>query len=333
MSNTLYVLLDGAEDHPIPAFGGKKPLDVARMPFMESKVVSRGTTQGCEYTHIFLSQFFTGKPPTQPRAVLEALGLGLDVKGRAAYRLSPAKIDNDTITWCYNAHKFCHKLIPAVEAELHRLEEYDPQIRFFLNGRAVITMECDLVPDLPSPPVPVPFVEVPGKLGEMVMAVADRMGGITNYPWGCGRPSEFLPPHPELKNMAAISDSPTPLGLCASFGHKIHLVEDLEERFPIAVDALEKGDVFLHIDEIDEYSHQKDPAKKVRVLELADRLMGEYFGDAEKIVFLVDHGTSSITGEHLPCEVPFWTTFRTKAEGRKIAPNNLIPEIIGGSIS
>ncbi|NLL95409.1 MAG: phosphoglycerate mutase [Thermoplasmatales archaeon] len=325
--SVLYVLLDGAEDHPIPAFGGKKPLDVAHMPFMKSRVVSKGSTQGCEYTHIFLSHFFTGREPTHPRAVLEAVGLGLDVKGRTAYRLSPALIDDGMINWCYNAHEFSHLLIPAVERNMHRLDAYDPQIRFFLNGRAVITMDWDIVPELPAPPMPAPFVEVPGALGEMVMAVAEELDGITNYPWGCGRPGDIVKPHPQFRNLTAISDSPTPLGLCASFGFDFRLVEDIDDRFPLAREALGKGDVFLHMDEIDEYSHQKDPRKKVGVLEHIDKRMAEHFGDVERIVYIVDHGTSSVTGEHIACEVPFWTTFETPAHGRKISPSRLVPEI------
>ena len=42
--NTLFVLLDGAEDDPVPEYGGRKPLDVANMPFMRSKATHRGFT-------------------------------------------------------------------------------------------------------------------------------------------------------------------------------------------------------------------------------------------------------------------------------------------------
>ena len=57
--NTLFVLLDGAEDDPVPEFGGKKPLDVAKMPFMASKAPNRAYTTGRGYTHLFLNEFFT----------------------------------------------------------------------------------------------------------------------------------------------------------------------------------------------------------------------------------------------------------------------------------
>lgn len=327
--NTLFVLLDGAEDDPIPEFGGKKPLDIARMPFMASKAPHRAYTTGRGYTHLFLNEFLTGHPPEIARAALEGLGLGLNVKGRTSYRLSPAVLENGMINWSYHAEEFCDKLMEKVREHMSLLERYDPEIGFFLNGRAVLTMDCDEVPDLPSPPVPAPFVEVPGDLGEMVMAVARDLDGITDYPWGCGRFERQYDPFRELGSMMAISDSPTSLGICASLGHRICLVEDMDDRFPIARDALKKGNAFLHLDEVDEYSHQRDPMKKVGILEHIDSMMEEYFSDQERIVYFVDHGTSSVTGAHILMDVPFWTSFETSlGQDEKVELRELIPTIL-----
>ena len=155
--NTLFVLLDGAEDDPVPEFGGKKPLDVAKMPFMARKAPHRAFTTGRGYTHLFLNEFFTGHPPEIARAALEGLGLGMKVEGRTAYRLSPAIIKDGMINWSYHASEFCDRLIPKVEEHMSFVEKYDPEIKFFLNGRAVLTMDCDLIPELPAPPVPAPL--------------------------------------------------------------------------------------------------------------------------------------------------------------------------------
>ncbi|MBQ6547359.1 MAG: phosphoglycerate mutase [Candidatus Methanomethylophilaceae archaeon] len=327
--NTLFVLLDGAEDHPVPEFGGMKPLDVAKMPFMASKAPHRAYTTGRGYTHLFLNEFFTGHPPEIARAALEGMGLGMNVKGRTAYRLSPAIIKDGMINWSYHAEEFCDRLIPKVEEHLSFVEKYNPEIRFFLNGRAILTMDCDLVPDLPAPPVPAPFVDVPGDLGKMVMAVAKDLDGITDYPWGCGRFERQYEPFKGLGRMTVFSDSPTPLGICASLGHEIHLIDDIDDRFPLAKDALDKGNVFLHLDEIDEYSHQKDPMKKVRILEHVDRKMEEYFSDVDRIVFFVDHGTSSVTGEHILMNVPFWTSFETSIGQDELIPlKDIVPTIL-----
>ena len=83
------------------------------------------------------------------------------------------------------------------------------------------------------------------------------------------------------------------------------------------------------MDEVDEYSHQKDPAKKVRILEHIDRMMEEYFSDVERIVYFVDHGTSSVTGEHLLMTVPFWTSFDIGIKnGEKLPLPDVVPTIM-----
>ncbi|MCL2032705.1 MAG: phosphoglycerate mutase [Methanomassiliicoccaceae archaeon] len=328
--NTLFVLLDGMEDDPNPVLDGKKPFEVAKMPFMYEKAGHKFYTTGRGYTQLFLNEFFTGHPPELPRAVLEAIGLGMDISGRrTAYRLSPAEIKDGMIHWSYHAHLFCDRLMPVMMNNLHILDEYDPEIKFFLNGRAVLTMECDDIPDLPAPPVDAPFKEVPGALGRFVMKVAEDMNGITDYPWGCGRFTKQYPPFGCLGNMTAISDSPTALGVAASLGHEIHLIDEVEDRFPVAKKALEKGNVFLHIDEVDEYSHQKDPYKKIEILERTDRLMERYFHDAERVVYFVDHGTSCVTGEHIIMNVPFWTNIETDMSGEGLVPlDQVIPRLM-----
>lgn len=328
--NTLFVLLDGMEDDPHPLLDGKKPYEAAKMPFMYKKAKHKFHTTGRGYTQLFLNEFFTGHPPELPRAVLEAMGLGMNISGRrTAYRMSPAEIKDGMIHWSYHAHVFCDELMSTMMKNFHILQEYDPQIEFFLNGRAVITMNCDDVPDLPAPPVDAPFKEVPGALGRFVMKVAEEMGGITDYPWGCGRLAKQYPPFECIRKMTAISDSPTALGVAASLGHDIRLINDVEERFPVAKKALERGNVFLHIDEVDEYSHQKDPYKKIEILERTDRLMEEYFSDAERVIYFVDHGTSCVTGEHIIMNVPLWTNIETDMpEGELIPLDQVIPRLM-----
>ena len=326
--NTLFVLLDGAEDHDIPEFGGRRPLDVADMPFMDSVAKKKGYTDGREYTHIFLNEFLTGRPPELPRAVIEALGLDMNISnGRTAYRLSPAYIRDGMVEWAYNMQTLHETLTECVFDNLGMLDGMEPELRFFLEGRAILTMKCDDIPDLPSPPVPAPYKEVPGILGKLVKKVAEDMNGLTVYPWGCGRFSSQSRIY-DCISMTAISDSPTALGICASLGQKYKLIMDIDDRFPAALNDLEHSDVLLHMDEVDEYSHQKDPAKKVRILEHIDRMMEKFFSDTERIVYFVDHGTSSITGEHLPVRVPFWTSFDIKAE-EYVPLKCVVPSIMG----
>ena len=326
--NTLYVLLDGAEDHSIPEFGGKKPLDVADMPFFRSACKQKGYTSGREYTHLFLNEFFTGEPPSASRAAIEALGLGMNMgEGRTAYRMSPARIKNDRIEWIYDLDDICEVIKKTASDKMCILEKMDPEVKFFLSGRAIITMRCNDVPDLPAPPVPADFVEVPGRLGEFVMSMAEELDGVTLYPWGCGCSSGTVTPF--IKKMTAVSNTPTALGISRSLGYETKYVHDIEERFLVARKELEHNDVFLHLDEIDEYSHQKDPSKKVRILEYMDGMFSKYFSKDDRIVFFIDHGTSSVTGEHILMEVPFWTSFDSGIENRRIPLDMVIPSITG----
>lgn len=148
MSNLLFVLLDGAEDDPCPQLDGRKPIDVAEMPFLESRVTNRYRTTGRGYTQLFLNEFFTGYPPEIERAALEAMGLGLSIKDprRVAYRLSPARLGDGMVHWCYHNSEFKDALEKSVESHMDILEPYKPEIRFFVEGRAVLTMESDTVP-------------------------------------------------------------------------------------------------------------------------------------------------------------------------------------------
>lgn len=331
MSNLLFVLLDGAEDDPCPQLDGRKPIDVAEMPFLESRVTNRYRTTGRGYTQLFLNEFFTGHPPEIERAALEAMGLGLSIKDprRVAYRLSPARLGDGMVHWCYHNSEFKDALEKSVESHMDILEPYKPEIRFFVEGRAVLTMESDTVPVTPAPPVDAPEIPVGGPLGELIEAVSEDMGGITEYPWGCGRCGNQYPGFEGIRNLKAFSDSPTSLGICSSLGYDIELICDLEERFPAAKEALKHGDVFLHVDEVDEYSHQKDPFKKKAVLERTDELMSEYFGDADRIIYFADHGTSCVTGEHILTDVPVWTTFDLGYEkGETITLKDLVPSIL-----
>ena len=330
MTNMLFVLLDGLEDHPNPLMGGRKPYEVADMPFLKRKAGHRLNTSGRGYTHLFLNEFFAGHPPESSRAALEAMGLGMSMAdpGRTAYRLSPAVISDGMIRWSYGTAKNRDRLVPAVRSHMDIVGPYDPEIKFFRGGRAVLTMECDEIPELPAPPVDAPFKEVPGDLGRLVMSVAEDLEGTTDYPWGCGRLGRRFGPVKGLGRMTAVSNSPTSLGICASMGSDIRLVDDLDERFPVARDALKRGDVFLHVDEVDEYSHMKDPFKKKRVLEHTDRLMEEYFSDVENIVYFVDHGTSCVTGEHILTDVPLWTSIDAGLPDGEFVPLDRIVETL-----
>lgn len=330
MQHALFVLLDGMEDDPNPALGGRKPYQVARMPFMRSKCPHLNYTRGRGYTQLFLNEFWTGHPPATPRAALEAAGLGMDLsEPRKAFRMSPAFIENGRVGWAYGVDDRAEELESAMRKSMHILEHRRPEIRFFVHGRSVITMECrENVPDGPQAPVDGPYVDILPDMTEFIDSVRELTGGLTCYPWGIGRPSGIFPCYGPIRDMVSVSNSPTALGVSATLGHGIRFVEDIEDRFPVAKDLLKDSSVFLHLDEVDEYSHQKDHDKKIRVLEKIDALMETYFSDVRNILLFVDHGTSCVSGEHILMEVPFRTDCAGMGDGKHYGTADVVPEFM-----
>lgn len=327
--NVLFVLLDGMEDDPDPKLGGKKPYEVAKMPFIRKKAPFLYKTTGRAYTQLFLNEFWTGHPPDIARAAIEACGLGMDMShGRTAFRMSPAYLGKE-VHWAYGVDDEADDLEQCIRDNLYILQDHNPQIEFFVHGRSVITMDYGYdIPLGPQAPVDGPYVPMPGALGELILKVASDMGGLTVYPWGIGKVGKIYPPFPGIGSMTAISDSPTALGIAATLGHKTHLVPELDDRFPIARRALRTGNVFLHMDEVDEYSHEMNADKKISVLEHIDSLMEEYFDDAENIVFFVDHGTSCLTGKHILMDVPFRTTKPVFGDTELVTLGKVVPTIM-----
>jgi 2,3-bisphosphoglycerate-independent phosphoglycerate mutase len=217
-----------------------------------------------------------------------------------------------------------------MKRHLDILSERRPEIRFFVHGRSVLTMECkETVPTGPQAPVDGPYVTPLPDLEEFINTVADENDGLTVYPWGVGRPKNSYTCYKGLKDLHAVSNSPTALGVAATLGHHITFEEDLGSRFPIAKKLLAEHDVFLHLDEVDEYSHQKDHEKKKWVLEHTDKMMEKYFPDVENIIYFADHGTSCVTGEHILTDVPVWTSIDAGIAPGSIHPlATLVPDIV-----
>lgn len=311
----LIIFLDGATDHPHPALGDRTPLQVADVPFLSSVASygELGCTPSRDYTHHYLFQFLTGKAYDIPRGVIEAYGLEMDLDTkRIAYRMTPAKIKEGRVQWHYEIS--CSDEMALQKAVLRsrdKIKEMEPQILFYNGGKAVLTVKGREVMDLPKPPKPADVM--PTDLGDFrpfAESVAELTGGITLLPWGGGTGKEAerlradvtsLPP------MTMISKSPSALGVAAFLNMPRQRVPGFKLGIKIAKDLLKKGNVFLHLEETDDISHKRAPRMKVELLESIDKELVRYakqFSDA-RIVLLVDHGASSLTGNHIRMPVPY----------------------------
>ena len=332
MSNskrTLVIMLDGATDDKVPALDYKTPLQVSKMKFINSVASSGelGCTDAREYTHFFLLQLFSGKPLDVPRGVIEAFGLGLPLDAkRIAYRMTPAKIINGRVEWYYKVS--CADEIELQKAVLKskkHISGMKPSILFYQGGKAVMTVESDRILNLPKPPSPADVM--PDDLmefGAFAESVAEHTGGITMLPWGGGfgkLAEEAKINGRKIPSMTIISKSPSALGVAAFLGIKSKRVAGFKEGIKEAASMIKEADVFLHVEETDDISHKRAPREKVELLEAVDKELmrnAKSFSNC-RIAVIVDHGCSSVTGEHIVMKVPYAICERlvTSAEGKR----------------
>lgn len=313
--HSIIVLLDGATDERIPELGNRTPLQVAEKPFIDSITTNGrfGCTDACAYTHLFLLELFSKRREEVPRGLIETLGFDLEVPpGRVAYRLSPATLKGNWMEWGYIiSEEEVKKLRSSFENNLHLIEDLNPEIRYYGEGKGVMTIEADDVLDLPSPPVNAELdLERLGPLRELVEAVRDETDGWVVLPWQGGNGDlieSYGDVRERLSGIQFLSNSPSALGVGAFLGMEKMWINDLEQRISMASMAVEKTDVLLHIEEIDDVSHKKNAQKKLAFLEEIDILLRKYLQGKEEVrlSFIVDHGASSLTGEHDENPVPF----------------------------
>ncbi|HOB38609.1 MAG TPA: hypothetical protein PLD09_00015 [Methanomassiliicoccaceae archaeon] len=312
--NTLIILLDGAADDKIPEFDGRTPLASFEKPFMDM-VASNGImgwTESRPYTHLYLLEFFTGKRLDTPRGLVEAVGLGVPVDpNQVAYRFSPAYFYESNVDWAYRVTpELSSSLQDAMVRNLDMLGDLNPRLYFYEDGRGVMTVDTEDVVPFPMPPTPPSSSKFPmHHFGDYIRKVASEMDGLSIIPWGGGSLAK-LNGHaaiPEVKNMVMISKSPSALGVGGLLHVRRDVVDNMWSGFQEAFRLLQSGDVFMHVEETDDISHRRAPDEKVGMLKEVDDLLMENLDRliGHRVAFIVDHGTSSITGQHLNMKVPF----------------------------
>lgn len=312
--NTMVVLLDGAADDKIPELGDQTPLEYLDKPFIDGVATNGdfGWTDGKAYTHLYLLEFFTGLGLTTPRGLVEAIGLGVPVEeGQVAYRFSPIKMVNGHMEWVYRVDLDMHrKLQDCMVRNLDILGDLNPKLYFYEDGRGVMTVETDKVHGFPMPPTPVPSSTFDmGAFESYIHRMAKEMDGLTVLPWGGGSLNEAGRPRPipKARNMVMVSKSPSALGVGGLLGMHRKQVDNMWSGFQEAFRRLEQGDVFMHVEETDDISHRRAPDQKVSMLREVDSLLMENIDRliGHRVAFIIDHGTSSLSGQHLKMNVPF----------------------------
>ncbi len=312
--NTLVILLDGAADEKIPELNGRTPLEALDKRFIDSIATTGdfGTTDGRSYTHLFLLELFSGKPLQTPRGLVEAVGLGVPVEEhQVAYRFSPVRMNGGKVEWVYRVSREMDKdLQDAMVSNLDVLGDLNPRLYFYEDGRGVMTVDSDHVQDFPLPPAPVNGngVEL-GEFDKFITRTAKDLDGLTVLPWGGGTLNHANRPKPlpSAKDMVIISKSPSALGVAGVLNMRRRVVDNMWSGFQEAFRLLKSSNVFMHVEETDDISHRLAPDQKVSLLREVDDLLMENIDrmTGNRVAFVVDHGTSSISGQHLHMKVPY----------------------------
>jgi len=312
--STLIVLLDGAADDRIEELGSRTPLEATDKRFIDSVASSGrfGCTDARGYTHLFMLEFIGGRALKVPRGVIEAMGYGVPLEeGEVAYRLSPAKLHDGKVAWEYQM--MCEdeaKLRLLAKKHSKSISSLHPQLFFYCQGKGILKVRSDRVEELPAPPTPVSIKGREfGELTPFIQEMGSYNGGLVVMPWGGGKliKKRDRGPLPSSKGMVLFSKSPSVLGVASYFGLENHEVSNYAEGLKRSLPHLAGGNVLWHIEETDDISHKRMPSKKVEMLLDVDRLLSSNKKKLQghKVAFVIDHGTSSLSGEHLIMKVPF----------------------------
>lgn len=314
MNNTLIILLDGAADDKIPDLGNKTPLESFEKRFIDS-VASTGDfgyTEGRQYTHLFLLELLSGRGLNVPRGLVEAIGMGVPVEpSQVAYRFSPVRMSDTGVEWVYRVTRDMNsQLQDCMIRNLDLLNGLNPRLYFYEDGRGVMTLDTEDVHGFPMPPTPVVSQRLDlGVFDKFIRKTAKELDGLTILPWGGGSLNEAGRPRPlpSARNMVMISKSPSALGVGGVFNIRREVVDNMWSGFQESFRLLHSSNVFMHVEETDDISHRRAPDEKVSMLREVDNILMENLDRliGYRVAFIVDHGTSSLTGQHIKMNVPF----------------------------
>jgi 2,3-bisphosphoglycerate-independent phosphoglycerate mutase len=98
------------------------------------------------------------------------------------------------------------------------------------------------------------------------------------------------------------------------------VVDNMWSGFQEAFRLLKGSNVFMHVEETDDISHRLAPDQKVSLLKEVDDLLMENIDRmvGSRVAFVVDHGTSSLSGQHLRMKVPYAAGEVGRASSRSV---------------
>ena len=339
------LVLDGVADRPNAALGNKTPLEYAKTPNLDALyakalggtvlTIPDGLEVGSAVANLSLLGF---DPHTyRGRSIIEAAGLHLPMNEEDLYiRCNLVTFEGDSFETSriksYSAYDIATEVAEPVAKEL-AAKVFDDEFQLVYCG----SFRCTLIVKNGKTLYPVDFMPAHDIIGQDIAPFIRTEGKQAKFFELMKRSYDFLQKKnipangmwmwgasimPEIKgdtrgrvalSETLLMDGITTIAGLTNIGTRREgrsFDDFLKEKLEKAVKAVEEyDDIYVHIQETDDLSHELQPIEKMQAVESIDRVfLGEFLkniGDDFTLSVASDHFTFSDTGAHGGEPVPF----------------------------
>ncbi|MEG2575321.1 MAG: hypothetical protein RSA41_04725 [Christensenella sp.] len=339
------LVLDGAADRPNAKLDGKTPLEYAKTPNLDAlytkslggtlQTIPEGLEVGSAVANLSLLGF---DPYTyHGRSIIEAAGLNLPMNENDLYiRCNLVDFEGDSFETSriksYSAYDIATDIARPVAEEL-AVEVFDDEYKLVYcgsfrstlivkNGKSLYPLDLMPAHDIIGQDI-APFIKTQGKQAKFFELMKKTYDFLheKNIPangmwfWGDSVMPEIKG---DMRGRVALSETLLMDGITTIAGLKNigtkredrSFDDFLEEKLEKAIRAVrEYDDIYVHIQETDDLSHELQPVEKMQAIETIDRVFLRRFMDSIKDEYTLavasDHFTFSDTGAHGGESVPF----------------------------
>ncbi len=339
----LTVVIDGVADRPIKSLGGT-PLEMARTPVLDelAKKSTLGRVinipEGMEVGSAVANMSLMGFDPAQykGRAVVEAAGLGMSTRDENMYiRANFVTLEGDSYETSriksYSAFEvdseIAQPLSEMLQKEIFKAPytlHYAGSFRNILevqDGAKLFPLEFAPAHDIIGQPITnfikdsgreQPYFEMQKRAYELLKGNGSDVHGI--WLWGASIPPII---NGKTEGKLVLGETILLKGIAAIAGISMKSLDDslpfedfLAQKCEAALAALngDVDDLYLHIQECDDLSHELHSDKKMRAMEKIDEMLGRLvpqIKDNFSMIVASDHYTFSDTGAHGDEPAPF----------------------------
>ncbi|MEG1657075.1 MAG: hypothetical protein RSA86_05700 [Christensenellaceae bacterium] len=351
------LVLDGSADRPNPKLDGKTPLEYANTPNLDKlyrksisgtvRTIPKGLEVGSAVANLSLLGF---DPNTyRGRAIIEAAGLEMPINENDLYiRCNMVHFEGESFETSHiksysafdietkEAQPIAQQLAEEVFDDEYQLN-YCGSFRNILivkDGKKLYPLDFMAAHDIIGQNI-APFIKTQGKQAKFFELMKNSYEFLKDkdcaanglWFWGASIMPEIVG---NTKGRIALSETLLMDGITKIAGLKNigtkregRSFEDfLNEKLEKSIQAVaQNDDIYVHIQETDDLSHELMPEKKAQAIETIDSVFLKPFLDSMKddytLAVASDHFTFSDTGAHGGQSVPFLFYCSTKEQAEQ----------------